>query len=259
MKNYIDLHCHSVMTHYRNQELNVSACKEIQREGVTFDESLRSLYTQSDFGKLVTGHVGAILISLYPVERKWLFPDRKKLSGPLSELVSKITGYSRQNIQQMYDEIKAGKVPYYEDLVGEYEYLLTQVNKDCRGKEVKIVSNYDKYLQNKNDGNKISVILSIEGAHSLGTITPDDLTMPPENVTREVYEQKYRKNLFDMKSWGENGSHTPFYITVSHHFWNMISGHTESVPFIFDQKTGKDIGFTKGGEAFLEDLLSPAE
>ena len=96
----------------------------------------------------------------------------------------------------MYEEIKAGTIPYYDDLVGEYKYLLTQVNKDCNGKEVKIVTNYDEYLENKKAGDKISVILSIEGAHSLGTIEPDDLTMPPDEVTKAVYEEKYRKNLF---------------------------------------------------------------
>ena len=256
MNNYIDIHCHSVMTHYRNQELNIPACEEIHIESIIADESLRSSYTQSDFGKLVTGKVGAIMISLYPIERKWLFPDRERLSNLLELAVSNITGYSRKNINQMYEEIKAGTIPYYDDLVGEYKYLLTQVNKDCNGKEVKIVTNYDEYLENRKTGDKISVILSIEGAHSLGTIEPADLTMPPNEVTKAVYEEKYRKNLFDLKSWGPNGTHTPFYITLSHHFWNMIAGHTESIPDIFDQKTGKDSGFTEGGRVLLDDLLS---
>ncbi len=73
MNNYIDIHCHSVMTHYRNQELNIPACEEIHKESIIADESLRSSYTQSDFGKLVTGKVGAIMISLYPIERKCFF------------------------------------------------------------------------------------------------------------------------------------------------------------------------------------------
>ncbi|MEJ2594971.1 MAG: membrane dipeptidase [bacterium] len=62
-----------------------------------------------------------------------------------------------------------------------------------------------------------------------------------------------------MKDWGPNGSHIPFFITLSHHFWNMLAGHAESLPFLFDQKTGKESGFTPAGRQLMKDLLSTSD
>ena len=90
MKNYIDIHCHSVMTHYRNQDLHKTACEEIHKDLFTGSESLRSFYTQSNFAKLVKGGVGAIVISLYPVERKFLLPNFP-IKGLLEKAISEIT------------------------------------------------------------------------------------------------------------------------------------------------------------------------
>ena len=254
MKNYIDIHCHSVMTHYRNQDLHKTACEEIHKDLFTGSESLRSFYTQSNFAKLVKGKVGAIIISLYPVERKFLLP-KFPIKGLLEKAISEITGFSIENVRKMLEEQKAGTIRYYDDLVGEYNYLLSQADKVCDGKEIKIATTYNEIQANKQAG-KISIVISIEGAHSLGTITPDDLTKDPKLVTKEDYNTKYRSNVFTMKKWGHGGSHTPFFITLGHHFWNMLVGHAESLPFLFDQKTGKESGFTPAGRALLDDLLS---
>jgi len=255
MKNYIDIHCHSVMTHYRNQELNIPACEEIHKEVFTGSESLRSFYSQSNFAKLAGGGVGAIIISLYPVERKFLLPNFP-IEGLLEKVISNITGFSIENVREMLDEQETGTIRYFDDLVGEYKYLLSQVDTVCKGKEIKIVANYDEYLENKQAGDKVSIIISIEGAHSLGTILSSDLTKKPELVQIEDYNDKYRDNVFALKKWGPNGSHTPLFITLGHHFWNMLVGHAESLPFIFDQKTGKETGFTDAGWEMIDDLLS---
>jgi hypothetical protein len=116
MKNYIDLHCHSVMTHYRNQELNISACDEIHKELFTGTENLRSFYTQANFAKLVKGDVGAIVISLYPIERKFLLPNFP-FEGLLEKLISDITGFSTNNVKFMLEEENQGTIRYYDDLV----------------------------------------------------------------------------------------------------------------------------------------------
>ena len=255
MKNFIDIHCHSVMTHYRNQEMNIPACEEIHKDLITGTENLRSFYSQSNFAKLVNGGVGAIVISLYPIERKFLLPNFP-FEGLLEKAISNITGFSINNVKEMLAEEKKGTIYYYDDLVGEYKYLLTQVDKVCNDKEIKIVRDYSEYEANKQAGNKISIIISIEGAHSLGTILASDLVKKPELVQLEDYKDKYRKNVFEMKKWGPDGSHTPFFITLGHHFWNMLVGHAESLPFIFDQKTGKETGFTGAGREMLDDLLS---
>ncbi len=258
MKGYTDIHCHSVMMHYRNPELNKTACEEINKMGIS--DSLRSSNTQSDFGKLVNGGVGGIIISLYPIERKWFLPDT---TAPrlIAELVSRVTGFSLKEVKRLMKEEDRGVLNYYKDLVGEYEYLLTQVNKSCNGKQIKIATNFAEFEANYQSGETVSIVVSIEGGHALGTISPDDLTKKPDLVQIEDYTNKYRNNVFAMKKWGPNsdGSHTPLFITLGHHFWNMLVGHSESLPFLFDQKTGKETGFTDAGWEMVSDLLSSNE
>lgn len=255
MKGYTDIHCHSVMMHYRNPELNKTACEEINKMGIS--DALRSSNTQSDFGKLVNGGVGGIIISLYPIERKWLLPetDAPRL---IAELVSRVTGFSINEVKRLMKEEEQGVLDYYKDLVGEYNYLRSQVNKPCNGKQIIIATNYAEFKENNKNSDKVCIVISIEGGHALGTILPDDLTKKPELVQIEDYNIKYRDNVFAMKKWGPNndGSHTPLFITLGHHFWNMLVGHSESLPFLFDQKTGKESGFTDAGREMINDLLS---
>jgi len=255
MKGFTDIHCHSVMTHYRNPEIKKSACEEIRRPSLS--EALRSDNTQSDFGKLVKGGVGGIVITLYPIERKWMLPETN-IPGLIEDLVSNITGFSIQVVRKLMKEEEDGRIKYYEDLLGEYNYLLSQVNKSCNGKMIRIATNYGEYKTNKQAGDTVSIVISIEGGHALSTIIPEDLTLDPEEVLASHYTSRYRVHVLALKNWGPNndGSHTPFFITLAHHFWNMLVGHCESLPFIFDQKTGKESGFTPAGKAMLEDLLS---
>ena len=96
-RDFIDIHCHSVMTHYRNPESKKTAGEEIETKVIGFidtlfgKETMRSYVTQSDFGKLARGGVKAVLISFYPIERKWYLP---KTNAPIVKdaLISSITG-----------------------------------------------------------------------------------------------------------------------------------------------------------------------
>lgn len=258
--NIIDIHCHSVMTHYRNQELGKTAGEEIETKVIGFIDSLfgketmRSYATQSDFGKLAKGNVEAILISLYPIERMWYLP---KTNAPIVKdaLISSITGFSRKNLVKLMKEKDAN---YYKDLLGEYNYLLTQANKKYSGKNFKIATNYAELEKNKKAGNTVSIVISIEGGHALGSLAIPDLNKKPEMVRVEDYLEKFRPNVYKLKSWGPNndGSHAPLYITFTHHFWNMLAGHCESLMFIFNQSVGKETGITDAGREMIEDLLS---
>lgn len=258
--NFIDIHCHSVMTHYRNLEMSKTAGEEIETNVIGFIDSLfgkeaMSPYiTQSDFGKLAHGNVEAAFISLYPIERMWYFP---KTNSPIvrDALISSITGFSRKSLVKLMKEKDAN---YFKDLLGEYNYLLSQTNKKYSGKHFKIATSYDELEKNKKSGNTVSIIISIEGGHALGNLALSDLCEKPETVMVECYIEKFRPNVYMMKRWGPNndGTHTPFYITLSHHFWNMLAGHCESLMFIFNQSVGKETGITDAGREMIEDLLS---
>jgi len=258
--NFIDIHCHSVMTHYRNRDLNKTAGEEIEIKVIGFidslfgKESMCKYTTQSDFGKLAHGNVEAAIISLYPIERMWYFP---KTNSPIVKdaLISSITGFSRKSLVKLMKEKDAN---YFKDLLGEYNYLLSQINKKYSGKLFKIATNYDELEENRKTGNTVSIIISIEGGHALGSLALSDLNKKPETVMVEDYIKKFRPNVYKLKSWGPNndGTHTPFYITLTHHFWNMLAGHCESMMFIFNQSAGKETGITDAGREMIEDLLS---
>ncbi len=260
-KGIIDIHSHSVMTHYRNKRSGVPACKEIIKEvwplvdKIMGNQTFRSYNTQADFGKLANNDVLAIIISLYPLERKWFMP--KLSNGNLMiELISNITGYSKSNIRKLTAE---EPINYFADLIGEYEYLKEQIKKQCNGKNFKIAVDYDDFARNLQSGNTVSIILSIEGASSLGSNIPEKfLEKRPSKVMVSDYNKFYRDNVFKMKSWGPNNdsTHSPFIIGLSHHFWNMLCGHCESLPFFFNQRVGKESGITPAGWKMIEDLLS---
>lgn len=259
-RNFIDIHCHSVMTHYRNPAIKKTAGEEIETKVIGFidtlfgKETMRSYITQSDFGKLARGGVTTIMISFYPIERKWYMP---KTNAPIVKdaLISSITGFSKKNLVKLMKEKEAN---YYVDLLGEYRYLLSQVNNKYSGKKFKIATNYTEYKANLQAGNTVSIIISIEGGHSLGQLSIPDLDRKPESIITEDYLQKFRSNVFKLKHWGPNndGSHTPLYITLAHHFWNLLAGHCESLMFIFNQSVGKESGLTVAGRKMIEDLLS---
>lgn len=260
-KGFIDIHCHSVMTHYRNRNKNIPVCKEISRDvwplldAITGKESLRSYNTQSDFGKLANNNAEAIIISLYAVERKWLLPKLSD-SGFKIKLISNITGFSKANVLEMAQE---SPIDYYKDLNNEYQYLLSQLNVQCNGKKFAIVKDFTEMEQNLQAGDTVSIILSVEGSSSLGKGLSDaDLELDPANANLAVYNKYYRDSIFKMKAWGPNndGSHAPFFITFAHHFWNMLGGHCESLPRLLNQKTGIETGLTEAGKKALTDLIS---
>lgn len=260
-KGFIDIHCHSVMTHYRNKNQNIPVCKEISRDvwplldAITGTEALRSYNTQSDFGKLAKNNAEAIIISLYAVERKWLLPKLAD-SGFKIKLISNITGFSKANILEMAQE---SPIDYYKDLKNEYDYLLSQLHSQCNGKKFMIVKDFLEMEQNLLAGDTVSIILSVEGASSLGKgLLDSDLELNPDDANIDIYNKFYKENIFRMKSWGPNndGTHAPLFITFAHHFWNMLGGHCESLPGLLNQRTGKETGLTEAGWEALNDLIS---
>ncbi len=260
-KGIIDIHSHSVMTHYRNKESGIPACKEIVKNAwsmvdeIMGQESVRSNNTQADFGKLAANNVQAIIISLYPLERKWFLPKLKDSTNKI-KLISNITGYSESSIMKLAVE---EPINYFADLVGEYTYLKEQIKNQCSGKNFKIAVDYDDFERNLQSGDTVSIILSIEGASSIGSQIPEKFfNKSPSKITPNIYDNYFRDNVFKMKSWGPNndGTHTPFIIGLSHHFWNMLCGHCESLPFIFNQRVGKESGITQAGWKMIDDFLS---
>lgn len=92
------------------------------------------------------------------------------------------------------------------------------------------------------DDNEITMVLTIEGAHSLGT---DRATIA--EVSRRVKHIK--------KEWP-----TPvFFITFAHHFNNKLCGHAHSIPdqgkALLDQSELMNEGFNDNGRRILREFL----
>ncbi len=259
---FADIHSHSVMTHYRNQRSGIPVCKEINKgvksfiEFIMGKEAIRSYNTQADLGKLAINNVNTVVISLYPIERKWFMPKTPKFVVNRISLISNITGFSKENVKDLDNE---EPVNYFADLIGEYNYLKQQMGTQCSGKNFKIVKDYDELEASVQSGDTISFIISIEGAASIASNLPgDSLEKRPEKITLNDYNQYYRDNVFKLKSLGpdNDGTHCPFFIGLSHHFWNLLCGHCESLPFIFNQRVGKESKITTAGWKMIEDFLS---
>ena len=143
---------------------------------------------------------------------------------------------------------------YFKDVEAQYDFY-----KQLDGKIVqlpegkfryKLVKNFTEIENIKNHnsaGEKvhtICVILSIEGLHVLNT-----------GLRQAFSEVEVLTNLEKIKNW----EFRPFFVTIAHHFWNELCGHSESLSGIIlkfaDQSEGLNSGFSSLGRKVLERLV----
>ena len=179
-----------------------------------------------------------------------------------------------------FKEMTAPDRDYFNDLMGEYEFLISKLpeTKVINGKtyQIKIVRNYadlkdtlkidDNYNVQVGDTNYLCIVLTIEGAHAFGCGIPkvnidndiNKLNNLSDPDTKKLLA-KLETNIKKVKNL-ENGAYCPFFVTLSHHFWNQLCGHSMSLAGImhsvFNQKDGMSTGLTAVGEKVVEMLLS---
>lgn len=94
----------------------------------------------------------------------------------------------------------------------------------------------------------IAMVLTIEGAHVLGT----DKLNPNLPDHREII----RGRIEQLRNWQYSRI---FFITIGHHFDNKLSGHAKSLPppsdILMNQLSRLDEGLTSFGEQCLADML----
>ena len=96
------------------------------------------------------------------------------------------------------------------------------------------------------DDTTVFIVFSIEGGHVFNTgLAPKVITDP----------KKVMANVKKVKNW----EHRPLFITLAHHFFNELCGHSRSlagpVAKWSDQSEGLDTGFTTLGKKVLKELL----
>lgn len=211
-------------------------------------------FSQANFTAAIYGKLWVMVVSLGSIERG--FFDNKLGSSLFSDLIGDFaSGIGKERI----DAIQKMK-DYWQDLQNELAFWETLNGKilqiDGKKYSYQWVQNFSE-LQNvmlhnadKINNNRqaepliIALIPSIEGMHFLNT----GLGIP-------VDEKKVLQNARTLKSL----PHAPWFVSLTHHFYNQICGQSKSLKGIMakclDQAAGLNTGFTDLGHQVLDILL----
>lgn len=249
-------------------------------------------YSQSNLEACFKGKNKLLFASIYPVERPFVYPDRpfKKFSLDFlfgkkydskkkidQRMIQLITGFSSDVANTYVEEIQneSTTIDYFQNFLGEYHTLKEAQNynygiadEGIRAK-FKLVNSF-KEISNLRS-NEVAAIVNIEGAHSLGKYsshdllnakTIDDLEADKKQKLEKLMLERIAilkgKKAYTYKNQSYFIEHTPFYLTLSHHFNNLISGHAKSFSDLelFNQEKGVNGELTKTGCKIIRELLS---
>ncbi|MCX6243281.1 MAG: membrane dipeptidase [Bacteroidetes bacterium] len=295
---YADIHSHSTMKPFHSGEPGhqKSLWEEFLKSDKCKDGLLDSFvknmikYSQADFTKSWDANMLLIFNSLYPIELPWF-----DMTGIGDLIVNKenqlrlagcLTNFNQDILINRFMNVKDGVIPsgeaaalpvdYFPRLEKEYGYLAEQA-KDP-GNKFRILKDYEDYKAWKAlfsllpPQKEIAVIFCIEGAHSflefknyqsmLGYTY--DLVKDDQWADYAAFRDLVVANIDKVKRWGPDpaheGQYAPLYITFSHHFWNLMSGHAASLGNCFlDQSEGQDERFTPLGKIAVGKLLEKGE
>ncbi len=259
---FTDLHCHPNLKSFNSGHPHPAKTMWDNIEHPCADNALTRLFrrksnsiakeSQTNLYQLARGGVRVAVLSMYPVEKGFVkfrrVPEMIFGDDNVNGVLEHISGMPKERVQA----IQAQENHYFHDLTAEYEYVNQgQGASPCGKYQYKIVNSFKELEQNlKNELNTINIILSIEGAHSLGCGNP-----VTENMTPEQLKEELTRNITQMKSW----AHVPFSINLAHHFWNQLCGHAPSIPIPFnqlvDQRKGTNAGITDLGRHVILELL----
>ncbi|MDO6759501.1 hypothetical protein Q4566_04750 [Tamlana sp. 2_MG-2023] len=269
-----DLHCHPSFKPANNTAINdiwtykKNPCTKSLFKGV-LGFSLRRIlvnqfvsdlatYTQSNLDHCHDGHNRLLFLSIYPIERQFVKPNRPFQSSTFTQrfilgqvfgiklklhLDSKIfqvlTGFSEVKVTEYLDSAhESDEIDYFDnDLACEYSYLSESHNTASPNEtyeispSFKMVSNYEEYAALDNQ-NTIAGIVTIEGMHALGKYKRTDLfgnTLIDElsESNKNALQNSFINNVRRIKDRAEF-EFTPFFITFAHHFNNLLTGHSKS-------------------------------
>ena len=256
----VDLHCHPNLKSFNSghpdpttgmwekihHKMDSKFAQTIKDASVqVLKESQANLYS------LAEGNVRIFNVSLYPIERGFLHLRNipKILIGKnrINILHQVLTGFDADRIMHLKKHAN-----YFDDLLAEYKYVFEGQGKSPDGKkEFMLVNNYKELTQALKNENTLVGILSIEGAHVLGTGSALD-----EDLSQADLIKLLTKNIKTIKSWEV----PPFSINLSHHFWNHLCGHSTSfkppINAVVNQNKGKGKGITEIGWHVIRELLS---
>ncbi len=281
-----DIHVHPMLKpYYQVPEKNIwelveksKACLELKG---CFKSSTKKLvkYSQSNLNKCIHNGIlrtRGLIISLYPPEVN-LFDLRDFLESLINKdkqiaLGSCMSGFDISIIKKYFDnKERDSSIDYFNKLCSQYDYIQKQKKDTSLEFDFSLVSDFQEYKDIIDQStHTIAGIVSVEGMHSLVRYNSySDLTNIPvssvSNTDSSAYIdflKQYEENISKIKKWNE-GKHCPLFITITHHFWNLLCGHARSYEgamrtFAVNQNYGINEGITLLGKEALKLLFSRA-
>lgn len=259
----IDIHCHpTIYPFHANKDIFFAKKPHLQKETPIIN------FTQSDFKKIIESKTQVVFISLYPIEQGFFIPNSLQ-DGILADTLIQLL---LQFPKHVIDKIQQPTHNYFIALEKEYHFLKKIETRTIRIKQhsysFKIISTHQELenilSENTKSENKttIALFITIEGGHALGCGMLKQKNIKPNNLTHkktlELLEQ-LKTNIHTIKNW-EHGKHAPLFITLAHHFNNLLSGHQISfagiINKILNQKQAANEPITELGKKIIKSLLS---
>lgn len=266
---YVDIHCHPSLKPYsksfKYKPIKENALDPNRKNSIwhysppnfleKFLNRMVTLtkFTQTDLTAIAKSKSSVVVVALYPFEKHFFGKEIIGIKGVTDVLVNLAASIS----QSRMDYVRNNK-DYFVDLMDEYNYykqLHNQVEKIERViYTYRLVKNFqeiqDNLLQDTDSKKILNIVITIEGGHSFNT----GIEMNKDMASRtEVID-----NIKIIKNW----EHPPLFLTLAHHFYNELCGHSRSISIGMltkNQDRGLDSGITELGYEAIDLLLDNSQ
>jgi len=291
---YCDLHLHSTLRPFAQYCVNPKSRKSniwYQKKTKPNPTGRAKDYTQCDFTSLTEGNVKIAFTAMYPLEQGWfdvlgsigvkdenaftrlmtnlvngtverqnsakdelknILPNNNIKDSFLEKIILLLGNFITELPINRIQQIISKNYNYYEELIKELNYLYLQCKEKQDGYNVKIPSNVTDFNRYLTQPQTLIIIPTIEGAASLINGNATDIQNGNISVKKIIENIDYLKQNFDV-----------FFITLSHHFYNGLFGHSQSIygagRSAIDQMYGKGNIITENGWKIIRKLLSLEE
>jgi microsomal dipeptidase-like Zn-dependent dipeptidase len=211
----------------------------------------------SNLNNLAKGNVRLVFASVCPIQRE--FTQGRFLSKMIMwnkrRWEETMAFFSGANLEKIKD-LKNDHVDYFKETLNELHlisHLADSLSPDKRFQFKVAQQREDIQKAIENEPNSISVLLNIEGGHSLGTGLPSTIEM--EECDPEGLVKLIKDNVASLKQ-----QYPVFSIGLANHFWNQLCGQTRTnngfMSTFFDERMGQNDGISSYGYVAIQELLS---
>ncbi len=232
-----------------------------------------AMYTQCHFSAAAMGGLQVLCLSLGGLEQEFITISRP-LPQAVVAVIQTVSGGSVDvqnflfNLATRFGVARLNKVraaaAYFPDLIAEIAFIQSQEGRVYQLEDGK----HYTYCIAKNGG-MVADILAKNAAAGAGSTAENPITLCLALTMEGLHnldaglgagEEKVLDHVMQLKS---NTAAPLFFVTFTHHFWNGLCGHAQSLPAmmttVFDQSHHMGEGFTPLGFNVLMTLLDQSK